>query len=88
MGQVTNNYNMQENADGTLTGGFVSITGGRYRVIIGNGNTEGFIKNNGECNNFGDCTDDNNEFKCQNVGKCFADLSAGQRSLSSFRSSF
>lgn len=32
---AANMQQMQENQDGTLSGGFVSVTGGRYRIIVG-----------------------------------------------------
>ena len=76
-----NMQQLQENQDGTLTGGFVSITGGRYRIIIGNdgnGNsTYQRIANWDDCRHYtnkgcenlllcGDSTNDD----CNNRGLC------------------
>jgi|GEM_PF-3448376 len=46
---------LEENQDGTLKGGFVSVVGGRYRIILTDTNTDGSDQraNIGNCNH--DC---------------------------------
>jgi len=64
---------LQENQDGTLKGGFLSITGGRYRIILGmssanmeNSNCTNTIpeSSGGCCND--SCSGSDNTLSCHN----------------------
>ncbi len=72
------------NQDGTLSGGFVSVTGGRFRIVIGQGIAEQG-KTNDSCTNRDDCTGDNNTWKCSNLMKCLVVPTGGNVSRSSTR---
>lgn len=57
---------LQENQDGTLKGGYLSITGGRYRVIIDNNNVDPAEAPNRECRNTGSMSCANHNAACTN----------------------
>ena len=52
--KIANMQQLQQNQDGTLKGGYISITDGRYRIIIGpHKPTPNYVPNNPSCGGSG-----------------------------------
>jgi hypothetical protein len=88
----TNMQQISANSDGTINGGFVSITGGRYRMIIGGPGGQAFAANEKRCNhqaceNRVDCSGSTNDFDCTNYATCLA-VSINPGTISSVTQTF